>query len=1641
MANESLPSDRPAPMRAGGKAVEAGMDFQAAVATWFAVYLLVRMPVGGRFGINNNAVPVSLRLETGAGLDDIEVAQSDGGVIAVQCKTNATMGTGPQAALPKTIRQLVGWFADETNAHGLPDLTRNAALIAVRSDASSTLDVLEAGLRAFDYGGSWNVTLRQRNQADQGALKTFSTLATDAWTAHVGTPPGESDLVDLARIFHVARFTMDRGDSDWREAARLLGRHLFGSEAAGESALRDLMSVVRGLIGSGGPADRDGLLRALRRLGHDDVGAPAFEFDVARLRAQSEIELARLAKHGFLPLSGGIALLRECEGALIAAIVEGSLLVVGEPGAGKTGALVHSAAAIAATGHTVVFLSVDRFPGVAIASDLASELGLRHSLIETLKAFPSGSRKILIIDSLDAARGGGAEAVFASLIENVRSKLADQWIVVASIRAFDLKNGRRYRRLFDGVPADPENAESSLRMTRHFLVPRLSESELAQAGRKSAHLASLLAAAPPGLVTLLRNIFNLSLAAQLLADGAMPEAFSTIGSQSALIDAYEDARLGTTAMESAAGIAAAAMANRGRFSVRKVLIAHDQLDAVIQSGVLVESNDLVSFAHHVLFDHVAGRFHLEWDDPEALLAQLRGNASSALMFAPALRFAVGRLWFFDGEGRPLIWKLMTGIYSASSIDPVLGTIALRIVVENVQGYADLNRLVDRIRTTPADPALAALTGCLARFAAIDLNSESPLSLARGIAWSRFASELARTTARVLLDPARVVLQALFESPSSSKEPLLTEFGLAAKTLLSSARRTTPRMGGTIVSGIRFVGKSAAADPVATRALLEPILREPHFSEYADQEAPWLAEQIVPIAQADPEFAVEIYGSLYGQTISDRSTSWLGGQPSRIMPLTTTRQQEYEHCRWHLGTALGAVLKSTPYHGTRALVEALIGKAGERLGATNGPPVLLDIGIASIEMRGSSIEFNAWEVKEEGRPDQEDDLLAQYVGFLRICTPLEFTASIHAASSNYSTPLVWSRILGVATERIAEFGDQLWPTVEHSVFFEDNGTIRDAVRFVGAAWMSRSEGERLRCETMLLNRTRSCGVEGVGRWHHILVRILAVIPENALVLAETLDLRRALAAADQLCPNVPVYSSSSSWRDSNASDANAVTGANISTAVSAGITVRVASKTLRSRMGASETAGGALELHALWSGAESLVALLESSPDPDEQTNQTAWSLVANIIDRIATNASFAPEVDGLPDLLAIFLLLERISSSPYPEATDQDMGWGCLDVRVHAAQAWISLSARFSASHPTIIEKLEAALADPCPTVRMQVAHNLQVICDAAPEKMWAMGMTIATSEEDLEVLGAYLHESMWRFRFSAPERCETVLAIVKGRLEHTSMKEQKGGKDLLEALGTWTAQLFAGQGRVLARTWLVEWADDPLRNDDLLMAYCSALRGAFFYRYATKSDSDAVGMSERAQEGLGVIIAAATMVATEAWNILYPETVEAAQKDVGQRFRSAEAVIHHAANQLYFGAGAHASEEAPALGLPDTMSKAKFLVDYAEILAQLSRSSSPATLYKAIELYEFLVPADPAAVFDAIHGILLGPGSEEDYHFESLANTSVVRIVERYIADYRAIFGDDTRRAKLVAVLQLFSEVGWTEALTLLYALPDLLR
>lgn len=1229
------------------------MDHQAEVGAWIAAHIVARIPIGGRFGVANCALPIALRLESGEGLDDIAVSQDDGGHIDIQAKTKADLSNRQTSPLGKTIGQLARSVLRAKAAGQSIDPVKQSAALAVIAAAPRTLDNLESGCRAFDTGGTWAATKAQRSNKELEAIAVFESLARAAWGADSATPPSDSDLVEMARLFHVVRFSMNPGEDNWREASQTLGRRLYGSESAGDAPLRDLKEIVHNLIGSGAPADRAGLLRELRRRGHVDVGAPDFEPDLARLAAVTRSEIGRLAPHTRLPIDGGVLIRRQSDAPLAAAVSSGSLIVIGEPGAGKTGALVRLAQAQLSAGDAVFFLSVDRFPGVAIAADLQSELALSHPLIDVLSAAPGNGRKLLIIDALDAARGGPAEGVFAQLIESILAQLSQDWIVVASIRTFDLRNGRRYRSAMPGMPPDGHYADPTLGSVRHFLVPRLSDADLSAAGAQAPLLGELLTAAPDKLRDLLRNVFNLSLAAQLLTDGANPASIRTVATQSDLIDAYEDRRLDETVLQQAAAATVDALVQRRRLAVRKVVVAHPRLDDVIRTGVLADGpGDLVSFSHHVLFDHVAGRFFLEWDDQPALLRQLIGDTSTALMLAPALRFAIERYWRSDSHGKSAAWQLVAAIYASTDVDPVLANVALRTAGENVSSADDVVGLCQLIESHTPSEAIAKMLSHLARFVGIDADSSGSINSANATAWATVAEAASATGMRTMSDPAAFLLRILFDKADLTDPLLLSAFGRAARSLLVFAWEGGAAMQQIATNAIRFVGRSFASDAAASRVLLDRILRDPHFSAHADREAPWLAEQITPIAASDPSFAVEIFKVLYSRDIADDARSYLGGQPSRILPLATTRSQDYRHCRWNLGRQVGEVLRLSAHHGTRAVIEAALGDAAR--GETGQEHVIVRLADGrSFRLVGRESLLNAWDDQNKRRPARDDDALLHYVTFLRNCPLADFSQSAAAAASDYSSPGVWSRLFGIGSERVAEVADVLWPYATNPILLTHANTMRDAVRFLAAAYPGRSAEERAGFEVEALRPDLFIDASARQRWRQSLSRLLSLIDAALLATEPMRNLRAEMENKGELSGNPPLATFTTRWGDPGefVRDHLMRQGVNVEEGPDAQVVAQ--SDALNELIQRTPPDCGGEALAGIWGMAEATIALYDThAGELNEAVEQPVWGHISSAVARIAQSAAYMPGAGGMPTLAELLVTLRRLWKSRHPAPRD-----------------------------------------------------------------------------------------------------------------------------------------------------------------------------------------------------------------------------------------------------------------------------------------------------------------------------------------------------------------------------------------------------
>lgn len=1623
------------------------MSFQASVAAWFAAHLVADMPVGERFGMPGDTRLVELQCETADPMDDVVARLADGGKIYVQCKTKAGLDRTPNSALGRTIFQLVGLYRDVAQAARTAQIV---AVLAVQESASRSLDNLEEACRMFDAGGTWAAIIALLPEARRKALAVFEYHVRTAWATREPIGPSDDDLVAMARLFRIARFPEPAKGAEWRLASQLLGGRLYGSADKGEQPMLALLDISRRAIRSGAPQDRNGLLRSLRSAGHPEIAAPGFDDDIAAVLAYSTQERERLRKHTVLPLNGIAPIERDCLRPLLNATMDGSLLVTGEPGAGKTGVLLRLADLAAQEPGPVVFLSVERFSGFTHRRDFRDELGIVHDLLEVLAAWPGDTPALLIIDALDASRGGPSEQVLATFIADAVAKIGERWSVVASIRSFDLRNGQRFRDLMRGSPPDQRFIEKELDGVRHFHVARLSASELAVIAAGSPELKDLESTAPGEVKELLRNLFNLSLAAELLASGVEAEAIRHLATQSELISRYEDARLTGHRMRLAAKAAVTQMIQRRRLIVPTAAIEHDAIDDVRTSGVLVSAGrDQVAFAHHVLFDHIAGRFYLDASDPDGLREQLPSDAATGLLLGPALRFALERLWKEGGASHDSTWLFLLSLISEDKADPVLLSTALRTAAELVEVPSDIYGLLGALKTSHHETVPGKLLGQLSRFVWMTTGQIAPdkAAVPAALAWMLVARFAAAWNDPRAVDSARMLLTAYLDRIELNDAPVFSAFGEAARMLLSAAwsiYATHPTMA---TSAIRFVTRSYGSDCASSRALLERIL-EDRFEQHASNEAPWLADGVRSIYPHDPDFVVRIYGTLFERDVTDQSKTWIGGAASRILPLTSTHRQDYQHARWQLAQSLPPFLKDHPAAATRAVISAVRGlnlEGRSKRGQT--PPAVTDVDVDGrlVRVINDYLSLQDW----RARKSYDSEVLTSFVSFLADCSDAAFRTVVQIALQETTNAAVWSRILGTAADRGPVADDLLSPLVLQPLFLEISGVTRDAIMFLVAVYPRLTQEQRRGLEEHFLQD----GLLDDERQAHLLGRLLSGVPAENLATEAMRTRRKAFDIAGHLTGNRPAMETSFGWAppDDFVDSMLQRSGANLEQ--SPDREIRAASRLVEDALKGLPKDADVSALVLLWEHAVSLVRLLDAAvtPPPHPQLVHASWGVMSNAIEKLAASKAYEPGASGLPELNELIELIDRLAASPYPERADDTstaMGWGNWDVRVYAAESITSLAPRFASNRPDLLDRMERCLEDPAAAVRHQVSARLNVLWDVAPDRMWQFIDRVVEQETHRAALAFFVSGPLSLTAREDPDRTAQILSrlLTKNwpRLEAQPPEEQD---EFSDALADLISFLYVARGSDVAWQWIERWVMDLRLGARFITAMLYGLREVFFFAYRLAPSAEDLLMVQRLQRLVGVVATTAAVTQEVARPHLLgtsPGTSTEEAERWRPQFEAAYVVLDQICNQLYFGAGAFDPgnrDEKEQLGLASPESKQRFIIDYAPILDILDRYSQSRTTYNLVGLYSFLAEGDPGAIFDRIAKLLLGAGAQDGYHFEPLGSEGLVKLIRRYLADHRNIFDDAQRRAKLIEILELFSEAGWPEALRLMFELPDLLR
>jgi hypothetical protein len=860
---------------------------------------------------------VRVGAQTGFELDDVAIETAAGGFALCQVKARLALGEPQTSPLADALDQVVAQFL--AGAGGRPVIPGRDTLVivtdarahrTVRSHLATAISRSATQPAGTPFGHGLTGT-------EARALSVALVHIRRSWSARDRVPTDE----DLRRLLSaVAVVTVDTVDGGRERATAQATIRCFVSLGEERRAWDALVAVGREVAIAREWRSRPELVSACIRRGVMIGPGPSAARDIVLLRAATQSNLAALQADTTLPVGGGMHLSRLADADLAAAgPADGDVLVVGEAGSGKTGALVTLASVRSECGQDVVVLrAIDLAAGT-----VSGNTRLTLPIDQVLLSWTGVSPATLVIDALDAARGSTARTRLAELVGALAES---RWQVAASVRTFDLLYGPALRAAFPGEPVSsgPARRDSRLDGIRYIRLGDLTEAELDPLITSATPVAGFYAAAAAELQALMRNPFNLRLAAELLAPGAAISRLARQRLTSArtrldLLAAYwehrvdqdDDAIARTDLLTRIAEDMLRSRQLRALAAAPTVEAIHSgALRGLLSDNVLAEEDRsgtaarrVLVFSHHILFDYTSMRCVLRHPlDELQLLQRLDVDPALPLVARPSLDMLFDDLWQAAGD-RHSYWQLVLALAasphllaslpaaarlaaagpSAEDLLPLTGACTDPRPDRRRSGYTFLSQINGALRAsvTP-EAAVTATTVALARLAA-DLSDTAKMT----------------TPTWQSLGAVADLLSALqLRRPLISGQPGAADRARAVVNVLDACRADAVQFERLAIAVINHLKGAIAADGTQADAVTRLLDDANAVSQWGGRVLALLVITIPELARTDTALARRTADAAWTfQEVRDESVD-LGSGP--LLPITISRGQEAEHARWQLG---------------------------------------------------------------------------------------------------------------------------------------------------------------------------------------------------------------------------------------------------------------------------------------------------------------------------------------------------------------------------------------------------------------------------------------------------------------------------------------------------------------------------------------------------------------------------------------------------------------------------------------------------------------------------------------------------------------------------------------------------------------------
>jgi hypothetical protein len=285
------------------------------------------------------------------------------------------------------------------------------------------------------------------------------------------------------------------------------------------------------------------------------------------------------------------------------------------------------------------------------------------------------------------------------------------------------------------------------------------------------------------------------------------------------------------------------------------------------------------------------------------------------------------------------------------------------------------------------------------------------------------------------------------------------------------------------------------------------------------------------------------------------------------------------------------------------------------------------------------------------------------------------------------------------------------------------------------------------------------------------------------------------------------------------------------------------------------------------------------------------------------------------------------------------------------------------------------------------------------------------------------------------PDRVSRLTKTVYDRV-----REGPGIREVREACVHIFAGLSVWRDHAPSRDIVAGIVTDPVNHTEEIRPVLGQLRDRLTHGPVAPPDPEQEAIRQRALGLVGRILEASRDALRGVEVGLGERPFDEWPVETRERWRSAARVADHVGDELYFASGAFrgGGQGEPA---PTEAQRTRFYREAGWMLDELAELGLPSLAHHLAQTLETFVALDPRGVFLRL-GRIVRAGRRFGYQYESMAADLIVGLVERYLAEFRALFREheDCRRA-LLEILDVFVQAGWPSARRLTYRLEEIFR